>query len=159
MEIGDLINSLDITSRQIFLSCALAFPVSYIDLWKLYEPFRTLEWFPQTMLALGTSVMFVGLGYILSIFFQPRMPKNEAEQEKFIGLNIISILFVFVAASISMFFGGTLWNPLRHFTHAYLVFGGIYMVFGVINNISYYSSKKNQQHEPKHITDDLPNET
>lgn len=141
MDVAELYKNLDLTSREIALSCVLAFPIAYLDLWKLYLPFRGLDWFPQSMLSLGFAVLFVGLGSILSLFYIPFFPLTE-NSHKYVGVKVIAILLVFAAASISMFLGGLGFSPQDHFILAYLVFGLLSIIMGGIENYRAYKSQK-----------------
>ena len=67
MDIGHLFETLDSDHRSITLSVVLCFPLAYLDCWKLSATFRSLEIYPQTMLALAIAVLFSFGGFAFNI--------------------------------------------------------------------------------------------
>ncbi|MCH5237848.1 MAG: hypothetical protein J1E95_08635 [Muribaculaceae bacterium] len=68
--IGKIFESLEEDYRNVLISIVVAFPICFIDLWKLFPDFREYEFLPQLMLPLGGAVLFTGLGifvYIINI--------------------------------------------------------------------------------------------
>lgn len=65
--LGKLFESLEEDYKKVLIAIVIAFPVCYVDIWKLYPYFREYEFYPQLMLPLGAAVLFAGLG--ISIYF------------------------------------------------------------------------------------------
>ena len=126
MDLGNFFKNIDVTTKQIIFSIILAFPVAYIDCWKLYSPFRNLDWFPQSMISVGITIIFVSFGFAISCITYTLLIYDERIESKLLGFRIIYLDLCFIAASASMFFGKFPINPIIHFAGAYLI---LFLVF------------------------------
>lgn len=63
--LGKIFESLEEDYKKFLIAIVIAFPVCYLDIWKLYPDFREYEFYPQLMLPLGAAVLFSGLGIFI----------------------------------------------------------------------------------------------
>lgn len=98
-----VLKSLDVTTKQLFFSWIMNSPVCYLDCWILSQSFRSLDWYPQTILTLGLSFCFIILGYFLLFCYQILRKKNTNTDDKVRGISIILITVSFVLASVVLF--------------------------------------------------------
>lgn len=116
MDIGNFYKNLDLTSKQLFLSIAVALPFAYIDCWKIYSPFKDLNWLPQLMFSLVIDITFVGLGFALSGV--ANLDQSEDSHKKLLGYHVLITVISFIASSLSAVII-TGWNPISIFLFAY----------------------------------------
>lgn len=59
MDLGKFLESLKTDYKEVLIAIALAFPLSYLDCWKLYPAFRNYEIIEQIILAVAVGMIVV----------------------------------------------------------------------------------------------------
>lgn len=124
MDIGKIFECLEEDYRTFVVSIAMSFPMAYVDCWKLVPAFRNYEIFPQIMLSLGASIMFVFLGafYITLIWML-----TKREYPSSIRYHAFGLLLVFAFSSI-LVASGTL-SCIATFMWVYV---GLYVIIPLV---------------------------
>lgn len=118
MDIGNFYKNLDLTSKQLFLSIAVALPFAYIDCWKIYHLFKDLNLLPQLMMAFAIDLILVGLGFAISGI--ARFNLSEETYDKMMGFFVIINIIGFMGASMACV-TINIWNPICIFLSAYIL--------------------------------------
>lgn len=100
--IGKLFESLEEDYKNVLIAIAIAFPICYLDMWKLYPDFREYEFYPQIMLPLGAAVLFSGLG-IFIYFVNLTIIDPTGRINKYLKFNPAAILIPLFSPRIVSF--------------------------------------------------------
>ena len=120
MDIGKIFECLEEDYRTFVVSIAMAFPMAYVDCWKLVPTFRNYEIFPQIMLSLGIAVMFVMSGIINVTIISMTAEKRSPSPGQY---HVTGVLYplLFASVLVAAGFAGSISIFLCFYGFAYFI--------------------------------------
>lgn len=129
MDFGRFLESLEEDYKEIIFAIVLAFPIAYFDCWKLNKEFRSLELFPQIMLSLAISILFISIGICFSLYLFKSIFGKSASFE-ISPINSFSLVAIFILTSMFVLTG--IVESSGDFEIIYLISSFIFILFEYI---------------------------